>query len=187
MHRLFVATRPPQEIRAALLTLMGGIMGARWQDDDQLHLTLRFVGEIDGRVADDLMDALRHVDFPPFEIALSGIGSFASKGHVDTLWAAVQPRLLLENLHRKIDRACGRVGLAPEGRAYLPHITLARLGRSAGSPASFLSRHAGLSSPMFTVDHFSLFESRLGHAGARYHEVERYPARTNPEYAAGSR
>lgn len=177
MHRLFVATRPPVEIRTALLTLMGGITGARWQDDNQLHLTLRFVGEVDRHSANDLADALSRIAFSPFDIALSGIGCFDRKGHIDTLWAGVQPRSALENLHRKIDRTCVSVGLLSEERAYLPHITLARFSRSASPVTGFLTRHAGLSSALFTIDRFALFESRLGSTGATYHEIESYPAR----------
>lgn len=178
MHRLFVAIRPPVEIRAGLLAIMTGIIGARWQDDDQLHLTLRFVGEVDRHLADDLADTLSTIDFAPFDISLSGFGSFERKGHVDTLWAAVHPRPPLENLHQKIDRACVNIGLPPDKRAYLPHITLARLGRGAGSTANFLTQNVELANPTFTVERFSLFESRLGHAGAAYHEIESYHSHT---------
>ncbi|HEX7743215.1 MAG TPA: RNA 2',3'-cyclic phosphodiesterase, partial [Sphingobium sp.] len=99
MVRLFIAIRPPAEIRARLLALMGGIADARWQDDTQLHLTLRFVGEVDGRRAEDLADGLSTVRFNPFTIALSGLGRFERKGHVNALWAGVQPRDGLLQLH----------------------------------------------------------------------------------------
>ncbi|MDR7154111.1 2'-5' RNA ligase [Sphingobium xenophagum] len=174
MHRLFVAIRPPASHRAALRAIMGGVMGARWQSDDQLHLTLRFVGQVDRHRADDLADALRTVRFAPCAIQLSGVGTFDRKAVVDTLWAGVQPREPLASLHRKIDRACVAVGLPPEERAYLPHVTLARFGRSGGAVAPFLARHAALASPAFTVKGFTLFESRLGHGGASYHAIDHY-------------
>lgn len=176
MHRLFVAIRPPTNIRARLLTLMGGIQGARWQTDDQLHLTLRFVGETDHHQANDLTDALRKIRFSSFDIAIAGVGSFDRKGHVHTLWAGVEPRDQLGQMHLKIDRACTSTGLLPDDRSYFPHITLARLGRAAGSTEAFTELHAGLASPTFTVDSFALFESHLGHAGPTYHIVERYRA-----------
>ncbi|HKY81628.1 MAG TPA: RNA 2',3'-cyclic phosphodiesterase [Sphingobium sp.] len=176
MHRLFVAIRPPADVRAMLLSLMGGIAGARWQDDDQLHLTLRFIGEVDARRADDLAAALSTIRFAPFPIALAGLGKFERKGHVDTIWAGVQPRDALAGLHRKIDRACVSVGLPPDDRAYLPHITLARLNRSASLPDAFLATHAGLSSPPFTIDRFALYESHLSQSGALYHVAALYPA-----------
>ncbi|HKT75837.1 MAG TPA: RNA 2',3'-cyclic phosphodiesterase [Sphingobium sp.] len=174
MHRLFIAVRPPEEIRHQLLALMGGVAGARWQDDAQLHLTLRFVGEVDSHRADDLADALSMIRFDPFPIALAGLGRFERKGHVDTLWASVQPRDRLAQLHRKVDRACVSVGLPADERAYLPHITLARLNRGAGSTEAFMARHAGLASAPFLVDSFALFESRLSPSGAHYHMVVVY-------------
>lgn len=176
MHRLFVAIRPPSEIRARLLSVMGGIPGARWQDDGQLHLTLRFIGNAERHQANDLAEMLSAVRFAPFSISLSGLGQFERKGHIDTLWAAVQPRDALEQLHRKIDRACVLAGFPAEQRAYLPHITLARLGRSGGSTEGFMAHHAGLSSPPFMVDEFALFESHLAQSGAHYAIAATYPA-----------
>lgn len=175
MHRLFVAIRPPVEIRAQLLGLMAGVPGARWQDDAQLHLTLRFIGEVDSHRADDIAAALAGVRQPRFEIALNGLGRFERRGRPEALWAGVAPHDALAHLHRKVDQALVRAGFTPEGRAYLPHITLARFGREGGALDPFLSRHSGLSGAPFEVAHFSLFESHLGHSGAIYEPVERYP------------
>ena len=174
MHRLFVAIRPPAMIRSALIDLMEGVKGARWQDDEQLHLTLRFIGEVDGRVAEDVAAALGTVHQPPFSIALDGVGQFGSRGRANALWAGVRPHEALRHLHRKIDQAIVRAGLEPERRAYLPHITLARFGRESGGLDAFLARHAGLRSDPFEVTDFALYESRLGHEGASYTIVERY-------------
>ncbi|WP_066698395.1 RNA 2',3'-cyclic phosphodiesterase [Sphingobium amiense] len=174
MHRLFVAIRPPAALRSQLLDLMEGVEGARWQDDDQLHLTLRFIGEVDRRMAEDIAAALTAIRFTSFDAQIHGVGAFDRKGVVDTLWAGVQPRDPLAHLHRKIDRACVALGLAPEGRAYLPHITLARFGRGGAVVDPFLVRHAALSSAPFRVDRFTLFESHVGHAGARYEAVADY-------------
>ena len=177
MHRLFVAIRPPTPIRAQLLGVMGGIVGARWQDDLQLHLTLRFIGEVDSHVADDVAAALGAVRQTGFEIALDGIGKFDRRGRTDALWAGVAPHDELEKLHKKVDQALVRLGLPPEGRAYLPHITLARMNASAGRTDRFLESHAGLASAPFVFDHFLLFESTLGREGAIYEAIERYPLR----------
>ncbi len=176
MHRLFVAIRPPSAIRSHLLATMGGIVGARWQSDDQLHLTLRFIGEVDAPCANDIADLLGAVRYAPFTIALSGVGRFEHNGRVDTLWAGVQPRDALAALHRKIDQICIRLGLKPDGRTYLPHITLARFGRQGGLTDAFIADHAGLTSPPFQIDGFTLFESHLGHSGASYLPIARYPA-----------
>jgi 2'-5' RNA ligase len=174
VHRLFVAIRPPAAVRAGLLALMGGVPGARWQDDDQLHLTLRFLGEVDRHIAADIAAAMAGIHFAAFDLALSGVGFFDRKGRVDTLWAGVRPHDRVTALHRKVDQALIRVGCAPDPRAFAPHITLARFSRGAVDLDGFLATHAGLASAPFAVGHFGLFESRRGSEGARYEEVERY-------------
>lgn len=174
MPRLFVALRPPQPVRARLIGMMGGVSGARWQSDDQLHLSLRFVGEVDRHVEADLIAALRGIHHPRFEIAIDRIGSFERRGETETLWAGVAPQDQLRALAKKVDQACRRAGLAPEGRAYAPHITLARLKRGAGPIRHLLEAQGGLSSPPFPVESFGLFESDLTPAGALYHLVERF-------------
>ena len=174
MHRLFVAIRPPQPVRARLRDVMGGVSGARWMTDDQLHLTLRFIGEVEAHVAEDVAAALAGVRHPPFRIALSRIGSFERRGHPEVLWAGVTPHDELKALHKKVDQACQRAGLPPEGRAYSPHITLARLKRDTGSIAALMETSGGLSSEPFAVDSFCLYESQLTPEGALYTIVERY-------------
>lgn len=174
MHRLFVAVRLPAPIRSQLLDLMGGVPGARWQTEDQLHLTLRFIGEVDAHVADDVAGALLGVTHPRFTIALQGAGHFGQGSRAGALWIGVAPADPLAALHKKVDAACRRAGLAPEGRAFLPHITVARLGRAAGPVGSFLSVASATRSEPFTVDSIALYESTLGTGGASYELVERY-------------
>ena len=175
MHRLFVAIRPPAPIRQLLLAAMGGISGARWQSDDQLHLTLRFIGEVDRHLAGDVHAALGGVHHPPFALALNGIGCFDRRGFPDAVWAGVTPHEEVRALHKKIDAALLRVGVPPDERAFLPHITIARLNRNAGPIGNLLEEAGGLTSPAFTVDSFALFESDLTHEAAVYSVVERYP------------
>ena len=177
MHRLFVALRPPPAIRHDLAALMGGVSGARWQDDEQLHLTLRFIGEVDRRMGEDIALSLGQVRAAAITVALAGVGAFDKDGRVNALWAGVTPHDALAALHRKIDHALVRTGLAPEGRAFLPHITVARLPRSMGQGAElerWLAAHGGLTSEPFTLDHLYLYESSLGSGGPRYEAIERW-------------
>jgi 2'-5' RNA ligase len=175
MHRLFVGLTPPAPIRRQLLALMGGIAGARWQDDAQLHVTLRFIGEVERPLAEDIALALGHVHCPPVEASLAGVGEFHDRnGRTNAVWAGLRPHEALAGLHRKIDQALVRLGVEPDHRAYLPHITLARLSGSAGPIARFLADHAALASEPFAFTHFTLFESTLGTGGAVYETVERY-------------
>jgi 2'-5' RNA ligase len=174
MHRLFVAIRPPEEIRDLLLDAMEDCADFRWQDDEQLHLTLRFVGEVERPVADDLAAELGLLGSPPLELRISGTGRFEQRNS-GALWAGVEPRLPLAALAAKVERACVAVGLEPERRAFHPHITLARWkGRRGHEVARFLERTRGLASDPFEVSDFILFESRLSRHGAHYEEVARY-------------
>lgn len=175
MHRLFVAIRPPSHVRDALLDLMGGISGARWQDDDQLHLTLRFVGEVDRHQAEDLHAALGSIHHPSFELAVSGLGMFDRRGIPTTVWAGVTPAEPVHTLHKKVDQAIDRVGIEPDRRAFHPHITLARLGRDTGPVDGFLAQSGTVRGEPFRADAFGLYESRLTPEGAVYTLLETYP------------
>ncbi|MGA1798754.1 RNA 2',3'-cyclic phosphodiesterase [Sphingomonas sp. 4RDLI-65] len=177
MIRLFVALRPPPAIRRSLLDIMEGVPSARWQDDEQLHVTLRFIGEFERPVAEDVAVALGQMVAPVPSVSLAGVGRFETRGRTDTLWAGVSPHAALTALHRKVDQACIRAGLEPERRAYLPHITVARLARSAGvgfAVDGWLADHAALSSAPFPLPHLVLYQSRLGRDGATYEPVARW-------------
>jgi len=177
MIRLFVALRPPPAIRQSLLDIMEGVPTARWQDEEQLHVTLRFIGEVERPVAEDVAIALSQIVAQTPNVSLAGVGRFEKRGRTDTLWAGVTPHEALAALHRKVDQACVRAGLPPEHRAYLPHITVARLARSAGvgfAIEDWLATHAALSSAPFPLPHLVLYQSHLGRDGATYEPVARW-------------
>lgn len=174
MHRLFVALRPPLPMRKALLAAMGDIPGARWQRDDQLHLTLRFIGDVDRHVAEDVAAALGTLSHPPLILRLDGIGCFDRRGQIDTIWAGVTPHDQLRTLNATVTRALTRSGIAPEQRAFVPHITLARFSRGA-FPAALPMRHLWPPAVEARFDHVLLYESELGSDGASYSVIERYP------------
>ena len=172
MHRLFVALRPPEDVRDLLIDSMEGA-DLRWQNEDQLHVTLRFVGEVERPLANDLAAALAGVTFPPFDLAISGVGRF-DHGRRGALWAAVSPKAEVKALAAKVERACQAAGLEPERRAYHPHLTLARW--SGGKPRidTWLEQHSGLRSDPWAVREFTLYESHLGQTGAHYEPVATY-------------
>lgn len=177
-HRLFAAIRPPAPAIDALLDLEGGpeqfIEGARWQDEDQLHLTLRFFGEVEARQAEDLVESLASVRAASFALALRGVGHFERKGKAHTLWAGLAPSEPLAALQRRIESAARRAGLPPETRRFAPHITLARLNRASGPVLPFLAAHGALSGEPWPVEAFDLMESTLTPTGAEYQTVRRY-------------
>lgn len=175
MHRLFVAIRPPRIIREHLLDMMHGIATARWQSDAQLHLTLRFIGEVERPIAEDIANALGQISAQSFEIALNSVGSFGKPGKLTTLWVGIQAPPDLKRLHDKIEGVFRNLGLEPDHRTFLPHITIARLNRATGPTDNFVQHNAGLTSASFLVAHFDLIESLLGPDGAQYESIARYP------------
>jgi 2'-5' RNA ligase len=172
--RLFVAIRPPTAVREILLGTIGGIDGARWQHDDQLHLTLAFAGEVAPVRAEDLIDALAAVESEAFAAEIAGVGHFERKGAPAALWAGVPLTEPLAQLQRRVERACRRAGLEAERRAYRPHVTLARLPRSAGSIGTWLTQHGTLRAGPWDVHGFTLYESHLRHEGPLYRPLVDY-------------
>jgi RNA 2',3'-cyclic 3'-phosphodiesterase len=175
MLRLFVGIPLPDDIRRDLGALCIGLPGARWVDAEMMHLSLRFIGEVDGAAADDVHDALTRLVAPGFRLALSGIDCFATSGKVHTLWAGVVKEPLLVHLRDKIERALVRAGIEPERRKFKPHVTLARF--RSGAPdrlGGYFQRHSRLTSEPFLVDRFALFRSHLGSEGAHYEVLAEY-------------
>ena len=175
MHRLFVAIRPPEEVRDLLIDTMDDSPALRWVGDEQLHLTLRFIGEVERRVANDIAAALERVRSPRFDLRIRGVGQFEKRSG-GALWAGVDPKEPVAALAAKIERAVQQAGLEPERRAFSPHITLARWNRrNAEAVEAFLRRHADLRCEPFSVEEFILFESRLSRHGPHYEEVATFP------------
>ncbi|MBC8270058.1 MAG: RNA 2',3'-cyclic phosphodiesterase [Rhodospirillaceae bacterium] len=181
MIRLFVGIPLAQDVRQHLHSLSGGLEGAHWISPENMHLTLRFIGEVDEVQAADINDALSSIDSPAFEISLAGVEAFGRAHMVHTIWAAVPGEPALSHLHGKVERALVQSGLAPERRKFTPHITLARVRKSPkGKAAAWLADHGGFKSPPFTVDHFVLFRSHLGHNGAHYESLAEYALAYEP-------
>jgi len=175
MHRLFVALRPPPALRGALLAHMGGIAGARWQNDDQLHLTLRFLGEVDRHQAEDIVAALGAVAHPPLTMKLHGIGCFDRRGRIAAIWAGVTPHDQVRSLHAAVSRQLARVGIGADERAFTPHITIARFSRGQ-EPSAPLALDRLWPPPIEgRFDRFLLYESELTATGPAYSVIERYP------------
>ena len=177
MHRLFLAIRPPEKVRDLLIDAMDDSPALRWVGDEQLHLTLRFIGEVERPLANDIVAALQDIRSPGFELRVSGIGKFQRRSG-GALWAGVEPKEPVTVLAGKVERTLQQVGLEPEHRAFSPHITLARWNRgSAEAVEGFLRQNSNLRSEPFPVDRFILFESHLSRHGPHYEGVAAFPLR----------
>lgn len=176
-HRLFIAIRPPESVRDRLVDAMEGIEGARWVDEQNIHMTLRFVGEVERPAANDLAEALGRIEWPSFATRIEGVGHFTRKGEATALWARVPASGPLEGLRQKVEAACESAGLGRETRRFTPHVTLARLNRSSGPIAAWLSSFGDLRAGPWDVIEFILYESHLGRTGAFYEPVTAFALR----------
>ncbi|WP_300542581.1 RNA 2',3'-cyclic phosphodiesterase [Maricaulis sp.] len=170
--RLFAAIAVPEEIRAELVRLQKGVPGARWRPPENFHITLRFFGEIDERVAEDLDAELANIQMASFPLRLKGAGWFG-KADPHALWLGVDTPEPLNWLNDKCERAARRAGLKPEPRKFHPHMTIAYL---TGSPVDkvnrFVQRTADLETEAWQVTRFSLYSSWITRGAANIYQVE---------------
>lgn len=175
MPRLFVGLELPEDIRDAISDLEAPLPGVRWIMNDNLHLTLRFAGDIDNGQAREFADFLAAIDIDAFEMRLEGLGTFGGKDP-RTLWAGVRAGPQLEALARACERAARSAGLKAEGRGFKPHVTIARLNKPRiDALTRFLTRHGRFAGPPFVVSRFVLYSSKPLVGGGPYVVEEAYP------------
>lgn len=174
MIRLFTAIALPVTIRQRLGLLQGGLPGAQWSAIDNLHLTLRFIGDVQPVVADDIDDMLSSLRLPSFELSLSGVGEFGGQ-NPNSVWVGVLPSEPLVRLAAKLENALQRMGLEAEARKYTPHVTLARLHETPLQKVrEFLADHSMFNSGPFPVASFGLYSSQRSSRGSVYSLESQY-------------
>lgn len=176
MIRLFAAIELPGEVRQRIATLRGGIPGARWIEPESLHVTLRFIGDVNESLCSDIDAALMSVRAPSFEIMLEGIGFFGAARAARLLFLPVSRCQPLEFLYSKVESALVRTGLEPEGRKYQPHVTLARLRAApAHRILDYVAQNNLFRAGPIPVKSFTLFSSHPGERGSIYRAEAVYP------------
>jgi 2'-5' RNA ligase len=175
MPRLFSAIEIPADVAKRLAGLRGGLAGARWIDPEDYHITLRFIGDVDGATADRFDEALGKIRSPAFDLVMDCVGSFGGR-KPRTVWAGVAANGALAALSRANELAAQKAGLEPEGRNFHPHITLARLrGAKSDNVARYLSERGAFLTQPFTVRRFVLYSSRASKGGGPYVVERAYP------------
>lgn len=176
MIRLFAAIAIPEEIGEGLARRQQGLPGANWRPSDAFHITLRFAGEIDEAVADDLDAELNVVAGEALTLSLAGVGSFQDGDDIRAVWAGVAENAALSQLAKRCETAARKTGLAPDRRVWRPHVTLAYLRRAdPARVAAWVQGHNLLKSPPFRITSFGLYSSWLGHDGSTYRLEREYP------------
>ena len=176
MIRLFVAIDIPEIIQSEVQGMGRSIPNARPVAADQLHLTLKFIGEIEGSAFLDIRDALREIVHPKLSLSLKGVGTFPPRGIPRILWAGIEPVKGVVLLRNSIEKTLAEINIPREKKKYTPHLTLARLNNSPiHHLQNFLAGNAFFQSSEFSVDHFHLYSSQLTPKGALHTLESSYP------------
>lgn len=177
MHRLFTAIDLPEQVKERLAEICYGLPGARWVPPEQLHLTLRFIGEVDGATFRDIREGLATIDLPSFPLQLKGLGCFPPRKTPRVLWVGIDsPPAALLTLRNRIEKNLVRLGIEPEHRKFAPHITLARLKETPKNRlTNFLAGNGLFNAEPFTVKNFHLYTSSLSAKGAVHTLEASYP------------
>ena len=176
MFRLFVGLSLPDGVIARINIMCSGIPGARWVEPENLHLTLRFIGEVDEPTAEEIDYALRQIEVGPLDLTLTGLGTFGKHGNEHTLWVGVAPSPQLTHLQAKVESAIMRSGQPAEERKFTPHVTIARMNRpDLIHLRHFIEGNGLFQAGPFYVGQFTLFESVPGNGGPVYNALADYP------------
>ncbi len=175
MPRLFTALELPPQVASHLASLQGGLPGARWIAPADFHVTLRFIGDVEAGLACDIHAALEEIRRPAFPVTLAGLFAFGGR-KPRAIVAGVRAPAALGDLVEEQERLLRRLGLDPETRKFVPHVTLARLrGTSPRSVADYLAGNAFLPMPPFAADRFVLMTARDSVGGGPYRAEAAYP------------
>ena len=176
--RLFVALDLPAQVREAIVRTTASLRteapGARWSKPESLHVTLKFLGEADESLLPQIKLALEHiVSSDAVSLSLRGVGFFPDEKRPRVMWCGVTASPNLPDLAAAIERSLHTMGFKPEGRPYVPHITLARL-----NSARNLEKLVRAAEPLASYDfgaaresEFHLFESVLKPSGPEYKKL----------------
>lgn len=179
MSRLFVGLDLPAAVDDLLELMSQHLPGARWEGRDKFHLTLRFLGEVDGRVHREVIDALQALEHPTFTLTLKGVGMFPPRGLPQSVWAGVAEAAAVTQLKQRVDACLRKVhGLEPDPRKFAPHVTLARVGDcSVDEVMAYLGDNVLFRSASFPVERVTLFSSVRSTKGSSYRVEAAFPLR----------
>ncbi len=178
MLRLFAAIAVPWDIAQGLAEHQTGLNGARWRTDEQLHITLRFIGDTAENRAADLDAELSAIAIAPFDLELTGVGHFGEAVDIHAIWAGVAENAALTRLQKRCESAARRAGIEDDTRLYRPHVTLAYLRRpDPGAVMDWEAANNLLHSPRFEVKRFGLYSSHQTRDGSAYRLEGDYPLR----------
>ncbi|MBQ7413143.1 MAG: RNA 2',3'-cyclic phosphodiesterase [Alphaproteobacteria bacterium] len=179
MIRLFAGLDLPPDIKEQLVALQKGLPSALWRPAEKMHLTLRFIGNLDEPTAEEVLKELRYIRFPAFHFSLKGIGYFTRSDVPHHIWAGVDEDKAIRELQAKIDTAVKKAGAGQEDKfKFTPHVTLGKLfGADMNDVFRYIQANNLFHTPVFEATSFTLYQSiaRENGEGKYYKEIEEYP------------
>ena len=182
--RMFCAVELPELIRTRIEKHIEGVRIAvpdaqpSWTRLNNIHLTLKFFGDVESARIDSITDALSRavVSISPFRVSIGGAGAFPNNKQPRVLWIGVSDSSgQLHHLHESIDKACARKGFEKEARAYRPHLTIARIRKGQGARGlAEANQSFGFAPVEMLVTELLLFRSELSSKGSKYTVVSRH-------------
>jgi 2'-5' RNA ligase len=175
MPRLFTGLELPDAVVGQLALMRGGVVGARWLEPEDYHITLRFIGDIDAGAARDIDETLSDIRRPKALVRFEELSWFGGD-KPRAIVAKVKADPALMDLQAEQERRLRRIGIEPETRKYTPHVTLARLrGASQTAVASYLALRGAPIADSFNAERFVLYSAREGSGGGPYVVEAAYP------------
>ncbi|GAB7024870.1 RNA 2',3'-cyclic phosphodiesterase [Geotalea toluenoxydans] len=176
MYRLFVAVDLPDKVKKSVTDIRCELPGARWVAEEQLHLTLRFIGDADELTMRAIKTAFKELTSPAFQLALCGVGHFPPGKHPRVLWVGMTVSEQLLALQQQVELALMEAGIPSEDRKFSPHITIARLKETPARLVIALEeKEKAFASESFQVTQFHLYSSTLTGSGAIHTRQASYP------------
>lgn len=174
--RLFIAVDMPEQVTRELAKLQDPNLAVNWSSPDTMHLTLRFVGDVQETSGQEqLIQELTAIDMPPMSLTVNGLGYFPPNRQPKVIWAGIMDHPDLMRLQEQVEQACRSAGLEPDNREYIPHVTLGRVnGLSKKEVHSFFNRSKKVRIEDIPVREFILYESRLHPDGAEHLPYRRF-------------
>jgi 2'-5' RNA ligase len=177
MYRLFTAIHFPDPVKERIADLCFGVREARWLPIEQIHLTLRFIGEVNKHAFDDIREALDTIATDPFTLSCKGVGFFPLRGNPRVLWVGIEPAPKLQALYGMLERCLEQIGVEREHQKFHPHLTVARFKQQipVSEVMPFVAANSLFRAGPVAVDAFHLYSSVLRPEGPIHTLEESYP------------
>ncbi len=181
--RTFIAIDLPESLKRSLTDLIESLMtyraDVRWVKGDNLHVTIKFLGNIEKDMLTSIEEALKDVSarFTPFDISFEGIGCFPNMRRPRIIWIGIRENPVLTHIHSELEeRLCG-IGFEREKRRFSPHLTAGRVMSARGFKllSQNLQGISGEKHGIMEATSLSLMRSDLSGSGARYTLIRDFP------------